>query len=97
MALKPNELTGIRRERARVLAEALSKETGIPVEGIMGRSHDPEIVPVRHRLWLMLRETGLSFPAIASAVDRDHTTVRAGVLKASGFPTKCSKRVRVAS
>lgn len=92
-----SKLCSIRRERAQKLAEALSEETGVPLESILGDDRDPEVVPVRHRLWLMLRETGLSFPAIAAAVGRDHSTIWAGVRKASGLPTKCSKRVRVAS
>ena len=89
----PPELLAIRRERAQALAEELAAETKIPVDCIMGDSHDPNVVEVRHRLWRMLHESGLSTPAIGAAVGRDHTTILAA-LKKQGVVTS-RRRVRV--
>jgi chromosomal replication initiation ATPase DnaA len=86
------KLLEVRRERARLLAEEVSKETGVPVECLFGREKDPEIVAARHRFWLMLRDTGLSYPAIAAAVGADHTSIRYAVVKAG----RVAKKVRVA-
>lgn len=77
-----------RRERARRLAEALSEETGVPADAILGRDRDPEVVVVRHRLWRMLLDTGMSYSAIARAVGKNHATVMYGCKKARIQPKK---------
>jgi hypothetical protein len=70
------KLFAIRRERAELLAAKLSEETGIPVECILdSRVRDPEVVPVRHRLWKMLHETGLSKASVATVCGHNHSTV----------------------
>lgn len=74
-------LLQIRRDRARLLAEALAEETGIPSSSILGRSRDPEVVPVRHRLWRMLWDAGLSMSALGEVCGVDHTTIRAALRK----------------
>lgn len=79
-----------RRESALALAGRLAEESGIPVECILGRSHDPQVVDVRHRWWRMLKESGLSFAAVGLVVGRHHTTILAAVQKAP------ATRVRVA-
>ena len=68
-------LLKIRRERAELLAAELAAETGIPASCILGRTRDPEVVPVRHRLWRMLNESGLSSKSIGAALGVDHTSV----------------------
>lgn len=76
------ELLEVRRERALLLAAELSRETGVPVRDILSRDKDPETVAVRHRLWAMLNDAGMSLSVIGAVLDRDHTTIRAGVIKA---------------
>lgn len=78
------ELLQLRRERASALVESLAQETGIPVDCIMSRSHDPQVVAVRHRLWVMLHDSGLSIGAIGKVLGRDHTTILYGLRKALG-------------
>lgn len=73
------ELLAVRQERVRLLAATLAAETGIPVSDILGSSKEAAIVAVRHRLWSMLRETGLSLPALAAVLGRNHTTILAGI------------------
>jgi hypothetical protein len=69
------ELLAIRKERAKLLAETLATEAGIPVGCVFGKSRDPEVVAVRHRLWAMLFDSGLSILAVATVVGVDHCSV----------------------
>lgn len=87
-----------RRERAVMLATAISAETGIPVEDILGRRRDPEVVAARHRLWTMLHDSGLSLSAIGLAVGVDHSSVRYALVR-RGIATARRRAfgVRVAS
>lgn len=84
-------LLKVRQERARLLAVALEQETGIPADCILGRGRDAQVVAVRHRLWRMLHESGLSFVAVGMVVGCDHTSVRHAVKKAAP-----ERKVRVA-
>lgn len=68
-------LLEIRRERMRILAEWLAEETGVPASSILGRSHDAVVVAARHRLWRVMRDSGLSVNAVAIVVERHHTSV----------------------
>lgn len=68
-------LLEIRRERMRILADWLAEETGIPASSILGRSHDAMAVAVRHRLWRIMRDSGLSINAVSMVVGRHHTSV----------------------
>ena len=70
-----------RRERARLLAEALQAETGIPAECILGRERDPQVVTQRHRLWMMLIDSGLSQSAVAQVLGFDPTSILYAVRK----------------
>lgn len=72
-------LLHVRREMAIALARSLSKETGIPVDDILGRSKDAVVLEVRHRLWSMLIDKGLSSVAVGKVVERNHATILHGV------------------
>lgn len=87
------ELLEIRRERVRLLAAEVAKESGIPAVDILGRGRDPEVMRARHRLWSMLRDSGLTWLVIGVLVERNHTTVMAGVRKhrAEALPKSCER------
>ncbi len=82
----PAELLAIRKERARTLAETLAQETGVPVADILGRRRFAAVVAVRHRLWRMLRDTGMTYLDLAEVLGVDHTSVIAAVKKARRRP-----------
>jgi|GEM_PF-6564808 len=64
-------------------------EYGVPIDHVMGPSHDEVSVGVRHEIWRKLREevtlsNGLppSYPRIGGWFGRDHTTIRSGYFRA---------------
>lgn len=65
---------------AEVVAQVAHKH-GLAPKDILSASRTAPIVRARHECWRRLRERGWSYPAIARAFDRDHTTVLAGVRK----------------
>ena len=69
------ELLAIRKERAKLLAEAIAEEHALTASSILGRGRDPQVVAQRHRLWRMLWDSGLSSNAIAQICEVDHSTV----------------------
>lgn len=73
------ELFELRRSVAFDLAESLARETRIHVRDIVSHDRDPRVVAVRHRLWAILYDSGMSLPTIGKIFGFDHTTILAGV------------------
>lgn len=59
-----------------------ARKHGATQEQVLGSSRLKHVAAARHEVFLALREAGWSFPAIGAAMNRDHTTVMAGVKKA---------------
>ncbi len=79
------KLLSIRRERARLIADSLAEETGLPVDDIIGgKGRDPEVVAARHHLWTRLVDSGLSIVSVATVIGVHHTSVIHGVKKTLG-------------
>ena len=64
-----------RRKTVRAMAERIAARLNVPVEEMLGRSRDADLVAARRVLYAELRERDWSYPMIARAVDRDHTTI----------------------
>lgn len=62
-----------------IIASRVAGGTGIPADVILGRSQERYVVKARHLVMFEARERGLSFGAIAYAMNRDHTTIIYGV------------------
>lgn len=86
----------LRKERARLFADQVAAESGLPVSSILGRSRDPEVVAARHRLWLRLYDSGLSMLTIARLMSVDHTSVIGALRKQLG-PVVYAATVRQSS
>ena len=57
-------------------ARRFCQKLGVTLDDVTGRSRLGHIVRVRHRLWVVLRDTlGLSYPAVAGIFEVDHSTV----------------------
>lgn len=72
LATRPGVLAAIGR--------AAAAEFGIPAVKLFGAGREPNLVAARWAAWLVAREwRGSSYPAIARAFGRDHTSVIHGV------------------
>lgn len=65
--------------RVREIAEAISAETCLPVEDILGSSRARVLVEARQMVMFIARREGFSFPAIGRAMHLDHSTIQHGV------------------
>jgi chromosomal replication initiation ATPase DnaA len=74
-------LLAIRKERARLLAEMIGEEMGLPPEDILGVGRDRVVIAARHRLWRMLIDSGLSLNVVAEVVNCHHTTIHYAMRK----------------
>lgn len=65
------------------VATAVSLAGGVPLYDVLEmRSHEPEVVSVRHEIWSLLHGTlGLGYSTIARGLGCDHTTVSNGIKK----------------
>ena len=54
---------------------------GVTLDQLRSKDRHAHIADARHVAMWLLRERGLSFPAIARILHRDHTTVMSGVRK----------------
>ena len=70
---------GLHRNRVLELIDAVSAETGIPAKQIRGRCRKAHIVRARQIVMYEARQLGLSYPQIARAMGKDHTTIIHGV------------------
>jgi hypothetical protein len=62
------------------LALRISKEHGITVEELVGRSHRAQAARARHELWSRLYEEAIpSLCALGRVFERDRSTIRAGI------------------
>lgn len=60
----------------RLVAKAVADRHGIPVKDVIGKSRSRPVISARFELMYRLRvDHGLSFPAIARRLNRDHTSV----------------------
>lgn len=64
----------------RVLADCVSRMTGVPAFEILSKRRMNDINAARQMLmWVAYRLTGRSYPEIGRRLDRDHTTIMHGV------------------
>lgn len=64
------------QDEAREIVRGVSRQTGIPVEDIMGYSRRPEIVMARHgAIWLIRDRLGWSLMRLGRFFNRDHSTI----------------------
>lgn len=68
--------------RVRGILRGVSKDFGISVEAILGKSRTRAVAWARHITCYRLRYAGLnlSFPEVGAIVNRDHTTARTSVV-----------------
>lgn len=69
----------ITRQQVLTLATAVMAETGVSVDAMLGRSRVARVSDARQRLWAALWRAGWSIGEIGRTLDRDHTTVMAGL------------------
>ena len=73
------QLRGSHRATCRLVLELVSFHTGISQSLILGHNRTARIVRARHLAYLLAHEvTGMTFPQIAAAFDRDHTSIMHG-------------------
>lgn len=70
-----------RAARVLALSESVAESFGVTSEEVLGRSRRWPIPDARHELMTRLWEGGMPFAAIGRLLDRDHSTVMAGVAK----------------
>ena len=71
--------------------ESISEHWGFSREQLIGGCRIRELVTARHIAMYVLRQAGLSYPAIAREIGgRDHTTVMHGVAKIERWMAKAS-------
>lgn len=84
------------RVTVRRIAGEVAEKLGIPAEAILSRSRDREVCRARELVCFVAREHGLSYPRIAAALGRDHTTiisaVRNEVRRRSGAVMACEAK-----
>ena len=59
------------------IVEEVAAQTGVPIRDILGRCRRAD--EARQLVMFVARRTGLSYPKIGHAMNRDHTTIIAGV------------------
>ncbi len=62
-------------ERLKVIMEAVAIETHVSVDQIRDKNNQPKIVDARRRVAVIARREGISYPKIAGAIRKHHTTV----------------------
>jgi chromosomal replication initiation ATPase DnaA len=95
-AVQPREerLRAVHRPTCRLILELVSLHTGVSQMDILGSARQAKICRARHVAFLLAHEvTGQSYPQIAKAFDRDHTSIMHGVMRArdamEGDPALC--------
>lgn len=69
-------------QKVKEFIENTAKEYGFKYADIVGRSRAREVVDVRAKIARVLRnEWHMSYPSIAAAMSRDHTSIMALVLE----------------
>lgn len=63
------------------LLTRIGARLGVPLSDVMGRSQEPRIANARHVGYWALRLRGYSYPTIGRLMERDHSTVMAGLAK----------------
>ena len=64
------------RARLKRIVRIVADVYACPVDDIMGHSRNADIIEARHHaMWLCAKETSLSYPQLARAFRRDHTTI----------------------
>ncbi len=83
---------GKRRPTLEILIEAAAKAFDIAPEDIKGRSQQQKYVRGRHAYVLLARDClKESYPRIAAAIGRDHTTIMSGYDRARALLTRCPR------
>jgi hypothetical protein len=60
---------------ARAVVKGMATAAGYEVNDVLSRRREAELVSLRARISHRLKEHGLSYPAIAAALNRDHTSI----------------------
>lgn len=82
---------GKRRPTLENLIDAAAQAFAVTPEDIKGRSQQQKYVRARHAYVLIARDTlKESYPRIAKAIGRDHTTIMSGYDRARALLTRCS-------
>ena len=63
------------KDRVKEIALAVAAETSLPISAIYGPSRVKHIVLARQMVMYLAHLDGLSYPAIGTAMNRDHTTI----------------------
>ncbi len=72
-------IANLRRRGVLIVADTVACESGIPLYLLLGRSRGKSVSLARRALYRSLRLRGLSLPEIGSLLNRDHTTILAGL------------------
>ena len=66
-------------DRARAVLAAVSEDTGVSVDDLIGDARHARVATARKEAYRRLLDVGLSYSAVARLMQRHHTTVMAGV------------------
>ena len=67
------------RDSVREISFAVAAETTIPMAAIYGPSKLRYVVQARQLVMYLAHKSGISYPVIGRALNRDHTTIMHGV------------------
>lgn len=67
------------RHTVHQIIDAVAEATGIPAKRILGTNRDAPTARARQIVMYEARQAGLSYPQIARAMGKDHTTIIHGV------------------
>lgn len=70
-----------RREKAHQIIDGTCKQYGVTREDVFGPSKTPEMVEIRKDIWVSMFGMGMSYSEIGRIFKRDHTTIRACIVK----------------
>ncbi|MCA1782021.1 MAG: WhiB family transcriptional regulator [Intrasporangiaceae bacterium] len=62
-----------------IVLQTCAVDAGVTLATLLGRGRSRHVTDARQRAMSLLRDLGMSYPAIGRVLDRDHATVHAGV------------------
>src|SRR5712664_3704131 len=63
------------RDRIMKIVQSIADEHQTPIEEVLAKTNRPAIVKIRREIVKMARTEGFSFPQIAGALGKHHTTI----------------------
>ena len=92
-------LTGTQPKRAKEIIKAVADKHGLELAEMMSKRRAFRIVYARQEaMWILSKETTLSYPSIGALFDMDHTTIMHGVdahARRIGEQVYHSRRIRI--